>query len=62
MNQKTSKLIRRQVAATHGIPPTVNVDGKEQPNLQFKKIVKLVKNEYLSTPKNKRAQFKVDGI
>jgi hypothetical protein len=53
MNQKTAKLIRKQVAATHGI---------EKTNPQFKKIVNLVKKEYTEAPSNKRAQFKKTGI
>ena len=53
MNQKTAKLIRKQVAATHGI---------EKTNPQFKKIVNLVKKELLSTPSNQRQEFKKSGI
>lgn len=62
MNQKTSKLIKRKITSTHGLSPTIIVDGKEQRNVQYRKIVNMVKKEYLATPRNKRAQFKVDGI
>lgn len=53
MNGKTAKLIRKKVAQTHGV---------EKDNPQFKKIVNIIKDEYLENNRNKRAKFKKSGI
>lgn len=62
MNNKTAKLIRREVRKSHGIDEYVEIEGIKTPNAQFKKICRMIKNEYLDLPHNKRAQFKKSGI
>lgn len=62
MNQKTAKLIRKRVEETHGIDPLIEVEGKQQKNPQYRKICNMVKRELQNTPRNKRAEYKKNGI
>ena len=62
MNQKTAKLIRKTVEKTHAIDPTIEVEGTQKKNPQFKKICNMIKKEYNSIPRNKKVQYKKDGI
>lgn len=62
MNNKTAKLIRQKVRSEYGIDEYVDIEGVKTPNAQFKKICRMIKDEYLDLPHNKRAQFKKTGI
>lgn len=62
MNQKKIKAIRRKVKETHGIEPFVMVEGKQTRNPHFKKVIGIVKAEYLELPRNKRANYVENGI
>lgn len=62
MNAKTAKRIRKQIAATHGIDPTIENNGVTLINPYFRKLVQNVKQEYRTLPRPLRKQFKDTGI
>jgi len=62
MNNKTAKLIRREVQRTHGIDKYIEIEGTKMSNPQFKKICRMIRDEYMSLPHNKKAKFKKEGI
>ncbi len=62
MNSKTIKLIRKMVAANHGLDQFVENNGVLIENPHFKRVVDIVKKEYLETPRDKRAAFLRTGI
>jgi hypothetical protein len=63
MNNKSCKLIRKQAGEIHKVPEFVlDQNGVKRRNPKWKKLINIVKKEYLSLPHNERAEFKESGI
>lgn len=61
MNAKTAKRIRKAVLSVNGLEKTVTTpDGKTVVNPMVNRILRGVKKEYNSLPKNKREAFKAE--